>query len=228
MFIKDICNYLETVDLLNNNRFFYPEWIDNGLKKRQSRNLLINNILETEDNVNEDYPFPLISDQVAENYLSEISFGVKSILSLSMCQYVSDDHLYYETIKELDNLTTNSYSTSFDKIPSNIYRLATLIAVEGRMGPAKSMIVGFDIFKYLVEKVPQFSRDPDSQCGFISMGSPGIKVIPTDIISRNKAIIIRNSTEIGTGLNVVTDRSLYTIFKTPDTWNTHIKSFEIT
>ena len=99
-----------------------------------------------------------------------------------------------------------------------------MISMSSRMGPANSIIVGLDAYKYLLlSNGMMMSSD-----GIVTGRINGINVIPTPYIKSNKIIMMKNVQKTANGLNVINypNDMRYFLKETPN-WNRIINWFEI-
>jgi hypothetical protein len=98
--------------------------------------------------------------------------------------------------------------------------------MESRVGPANSMLVGLDVYMYLLRSNTfTIQNNGTTVTGNIS----GIDIIPSHLINTKKVILMRNSNKPGIGLNVINNvnDSTYYMAETPVVWEKCIKWFEI-
>ena len=123
------------------------------------------------------------------------------------------------------NLTDyeNESSTS-RKVITKIMMTRNLISSTGRTGPANTIIVGLEAYKYLLISNAMMSNND----GVISGNINGMNVIPSPYIKSNKIIMMRNVQKTENGLNVINcpNDMRYFLKETPN-WDKIINWFEI-
>jgi hypothetical protein len=131
------------------------------------------------------------------------------------------------TIKNDPNLTSyDNDQSNFRRIVSKIMMLNSMIGMDSRIGPANSMLVGLDVYMYLLKSNTfTIQNNGTTVTGNIS----GIDIIPSHLINPKKVILMRNATKSEIGLNVINNinDSTYFMVETPGSWEKCIKWFEI-
>lgn len=253
--LEKICNYSEnskpslpqgTIYYLENVYSDTTEEYKNIIKSKR-RDITIDAILD--DKVDEwvnqkDYNDWIIDE---EGYMLSGTNQIKSITVLSQ-KILDNQSLYYDIINNLESMTSQPMAnnqnmnvtikndpnlTSYDnnqsnfrRIVSKIMMLNSMIGMESRIGPANSMLVGLDVYNYLVlSNTFIVQNNGTTVTGNIS----GIDIIPSNLINPKKVILMRNATKSGIGLNVINNinDSTYFMAETPVTWEKCIKWFEI-
>jgi hypothetical protein len=254
--LEKICNYSEnSKPSLPNGIINYLEFIESdteeykNLVKSKRRDLTIDAILEDKiDEWTDSETWGIDLDQ--EGYTRSISPQMKS-LTVKSQKFIDNQTLYYDIVKKLESLTNqpmtnhninnnmnviiknnpnlSSYdndNSNFRKIISKVMMLNSLIGMESRLGPANSMLIGLDVYMYLL-KSDSFiiQNNGTTVTGNIS----GIDIIPSHLINPKKIILMRNSNKPGIGLNVINNvnDSTYFMVETPVVWEKCIKWFEI-
>jgi len=130
------------------------------------------------------------------------------------------------SIQKNPNLTDyeNESSTS-RKVITKIMMTSNLISSTGRTGPANTIIVGLDAYKYLMISNGMMMTNND---GVVTGNINGMNVIPGPYIKSNKIIMMRNVQKTENGLNVVNcpNDMRYFLKETPN-WDKIINWFEI-
>ena len=90
------------------------------------------------------------------------------------------------------------------RILTKITFCSNIIAMNGRLGPANTVIVGNDLFEYLSEL--------DNSIRMLN----GINIIKSDKIKPNKCIILRGSSQLSPGLCLVKHDDRYFMKETPN------------
>jgi len=254
--LEKICNYSEnSKPSLPNGIINYLEFIESdteeykNLVKSKRRDLTIDAILEDKiDEWTDSETWGIDLDQ--EGYTRSISPQMKS-LTVKSQKFIDNQTLYYDIVKKLESLTNqpmtnhninnnmnviiknnpnlSSYdndNSNFRKIISKVMMLNSLIGMESRVGPANSMLVGLDVYMYLLRSNTfTIQNNGTTVTGNIS----GIDIIPSHLINTKKVILMRNSNKPGIGLNVINNvnDSTYFMAETPVVWEKCIKWFEI-
>jgi hypothetical protein len=251
--LEKICNYSENSKAsLPNGIIYYLEFVESdteeykNLVKSKRRDLTIDAILEDKiDEWIDSETWGIDLDQ--EGYTRSISPQMKSLTVKSQI-FIDNQTLYYDIVKKLESLTnqpmTNQQNmnviikndpnlTSYDndnsnfrKIISKIMMLNSMVAMDSRIGPANSMLVGLDVYMYLLRSNTfTIQNNGTTVTGNIS----GIDIIPSHLINPKKVILMRNATKSEIGLNVINNinDSTYFMAETPGSWEKCIKWFEI-
>jgi len=105
------------------------------------------------------------------------------------------------SIQKDQNLTDyeNESSTS-RRVITRIMMVSNLISSTSRMGPANTIIVGLDAYKYLMISNGMIMTNND---GIVSGLINGMNVVPSPYIKSNKIIMMRNVQKTENGLNVI-------------------------
>jgi len=254
--LEKICNYSEnSKPSLPNGIINYLEFIESdteeykNLVKSKRRDLTIDAILEDKiDEWTDSETWGIDLDQ--EGYTRSISPQMKS-LTVKSQKFIDNQTLYYDIVKKLESMTNqpmtnhninnnmnviiknnpnlSSYdndNSNFRKIISKVMMLNSLIGMESRLGPANSMLIGLDVYMYLLRSNTfTIQNNGTTVTGNIS----GIDIIPSHLINPKKIILMRNSNKPGIGLNVINNvnDSTYFMAETPVVWEKCIKWFEI-
>ena len=129
------------------------------------------------------------------------------------------------SIQKDPNLTDyeNESSTS-RRVMTRIMMTSNLISSTGRTGPANTIIVGLDAYKYLMMSNGMMNNDD----GIVTGNINGMNVIPAPYIKSNKIIMMRNVQKTENGLNVINcpNDMRYFLKETPN-WDKIINWFEI-
>jgi hypothetical protein len=130
------------------------------------------------------------------------------------------------SIQKDPNLTDyeNESSTS-RKVTTRVMMTSNLISSTGRTGPANTIIVGLDAYKYLMISNGMMMTNDD---GVVTGNINGMNVIPGPYIKSNKIIMMRNFQKTENGLNVINypNDMRYFLKETPN-WDKIINWFEI-
>lgn len=251
--LEKICNYSENSKAsLPNGIIYYLEFVESdteeykNLVKSKRRDLTIDAILEDKiDEWTDSETWGIDLDQ--EGYTRSISPQIKSLTVKSQI-FIDNQSLYYDIVKKLELLTSQpmtnpqninvtikndpnltSYdndNSNFRKIISKIMMLNSMVAMDSRIGPANSMLVGLDVYMYLLRSNTfTIQNNGTTVTGNIS----GINIIPSHLINPKKVILMRNATKSEIGLNVINNinDSTYFMAETPGSWEKCIKWFEI-
>ena len=251
--LEKICNYSENSKAsLPNGIIYYLEFVESdteeykNLVKSKRRDLTIDAILEDKiDEWTDSETWGIDLDQ--EGYTRSISPQIKS-LTVKSQRFIDNQTLYYDIVKKLELLTSQPMTnpqninvtikndpnlTSYDndqsnfrRIVSKIMMLNSMVAMDSRIGPANSMLVGLDVYMYLLKSNTfTIQNNGTTVTGNIS----GIDIIPSNLINPKKVILMRNATKSEIGLNVINNinDSTYFMTETPGSWEKCIKWFEI-
>jgi hypothetical protein len=251
--LEKVCNYSEnSKSSLPNGIIYYLEFVESdteeykNLVKSKRRDLTIDAILEDKiDEWTDSETWGI--DLYQEGYTRSISPQIKS-LTVKSQRFIDNQTLYYDIVKKLELLTSQPMTnpqninvtikndpnlTSYDndqsnfrKIISKIMMLNSMVAMDSRIGPANSMLVGLDVYMYLLRSNTfTIQNNGTTVTGNIS----GIDIIPSHLINPKKVILMRNATKSEIGLNVINNinDSTYFMAETPGSWERCIKWFEI-
>jgi hypothetical protein len=110
------------------------------------------------------------------------------------------------------------------KVTTRVMMTSNLISSTGRTGPANTIIVGLDAYKYLLMSNGMMSNND----GIVTGNINGMNVIPAPYIKSNKIIMMRNVQKTENGLNVINcpNDMRYFLKETPN-WDKIINWFEI-
>jgi hypothetical protein len=128
-------------------------------------------------------------------------------------------------IQKDPNLTDSENEMALSrKVITRIMMTSNLISSTGRTGPANTIIVGLDAYKYLLMSNGMMNNDD----GIVTGNINGMNVIPTPYIKSNKIIMMRNVQKTENGLNVINcpNDMRYFLKETPN-WDKIINWFEI-
>jgi hypothetical protein len=250
--LEKICNYVEsTRPSLPQAQMTFMDWIEEPNEeykrelKRKNRELAIDAIVDgkVEEFKNRE-PFSNPLDN--EGYMATISPKLNSI-NVQGKTYLDLFDIYNDVMMTLESLTSkpmivpqnlnvsiqkdpnltdyeNDSSTS-RKVITKIMMTRNLISSTSRTGPANTIIVGLDAYKYLLLSNGMMVSSND---GVVTGNINGMNVIPTPYIKSNKIIMMRNVQKTENGLNVINcpNDMRYFLKETPN-WNKIINWFEI-
>jgi len=214
--------------------------------KRKNRELAIDAVL---DNKIEEFKNKksFLDPLENEGFMSTISAKVMSV-NATASKYIDNNQLFSDIISKLDSLTSkpmnipqslnliiqNDTSLTHSenemansrKLMSKIMMLSNLIATTSRRGPANSMIVGIEAYKYILLSN---SITLTNYNKVVTGSMMGINIIPSPYIKPNKIIMMKTDKQSGGGLNVVrnVNDSTYFMVETPNSWDKSIHWFEI-
>ena len=130
------------------------------------------------------------------------------------------------SIQKDPNLTDSENEMALSrKVITRIMMTSNLISSTARTGPANTIIVGLDAYKYLLMSNGMMMSNMD---GIVSGLINGMNVIPSPYIKSNKIIMMRNVQKTENGLNVINcpNDMRYFLKETPN-WDKIINWFEI-
>lgn len=249
--LEKVCNYVEsTKPSLPQAQMNFIDYIEEPNEeyqrelKRKNRELAIDAIIEdkVEDFKNrESFLNPLDN----EGYMMTITPKLNSI-NVQGKTYLDLTDIYTDIMMTLESLTSITMNTPQNmniiiqnnpnltdsenemeicrKVLTKIILLSNYIASTGRTGPANTIIVGLDVYKYFLMSNMMVSNND----GIVSGNINGMNVIPTHFIKSNKVIMMRNVQKTENGLNVINcpNDMRYFLKETPN-WNKIINWFEI-
>jgi hypothetical protein len=129
------------------------------------------------------------------------------------------------SIQKDPNLTDSENEMALSrKVITKIMMMRNLISSTSRTGPANTIIVGLEAYKYLLISNGMMSNND----GVVSGNINGMNVIPTPYIKSNKIIMMRNVQKTENGLNVINcpNDMRYFLKETPN-WDKIINWFEV-
>jgi len=249
--LEKICNYVEsTKPSLPQSVMTFIDWDEVPNEeyqrelKRKNRELAIDAIVEgkVEEFKNRE-PFSNPLDN--ESYMMTItpklnSINVQGKTYLDLFDIYNDIMMTLESltskpmiipqnlnvsIQKDSNLTDSENEMALSrKVITRIMMTSNLISSTSRTGPANTIIVGLDAYKYLLMSNAMMNNNEGVVTGNIN----GMNVIPTPYIKSNKIIMMRNVQKTENGLNVIncSNDMRYFLKETPN-WNKIINWFEI-
>ncbi len=135
-------------------------------------------------------------DQITSDYINNLTLHLHSN---PQCQDIT---VQYSTVAPMYSVIGNAILTRINKCCRLIYQ-------ENRTAPGNSIIVGSEIFHYIVDIVPQ-----------------SIKVKYSETLPNNKVIVLRQNTQISKGLNLIYDSDQYCLFTTKE-WEKCVYWFSV-
>jgi len=250
--LEKVCNYVEStkpsLPQASMNFIDFEEESNEEYQrelKRKNRELAIDAIIEDkveEFKNRESFINPLDN----EGYMSTISPKIKSI-NVKGKTYLDLTDIYTDIMMTLESLTSSPMSTpqnlniniqndpsltDFEnlmalsrRVVSKIILLSNYISSTGRTGPANTIIIGLDAYKYLLLSNGMMTSSND---GVVTGNINGMNVIPSPYIKSNKIIMMRNVQKTENGLNVIncTNDMRYFLKETPN-YSKIINWFEI-
>lgn len=250
--LEKVCNYVEsTKPSLPQGQMTFMDWMEvpndeyQRELKRKNRELAIDAIVDgkVEEFKNRE-PFSNSLDN--EGYMMTISPKLNSI-NVQGKTYLDLTDIYTDVMRTLDFITSNQVNIPQNlniqiqkdpnltdsenemllsrKIITRIVMISNLIASNGRIGPANTIISGLDIYKYLLLSNGMMLYKND---GVVTGNINGMNVIPSPYIKSNKIIMMRNIQKTENGLNVINcpNDMRYFLKETPN-FNKVINWFEI-
>jgi hypothetical protein len=253
--LEKVCNYTEnSKPSLPKGIIAYLDMVEEPNEeykrelKRKNRELSIDAILDNkveEFKNRESFLDPLEN----EGFMSTISAKVMSV-NATASKFIDNNQLFSEIILKLESLTlkpmnipqslnliiqndtsltdSENEMANSRKLMSKITMLSNLIAKTSRRGPANSMIVGLEAYKYiLLSNSNSITLTNDNK--IVTGNMMGINIIPSPYIKPNKIIMMKTDKQSGGGLNVVrnVNDSTYFMVETPNSWDKSIHWFEI-
>lgn len=227
--IKKICNYKESTKPSQPSAVLhYMDFVTedddayNRELKRSNRELVIDITLGEKDESEWENRQPI--EIIEDNYISTIGPKIMTV-NVRASKFTGEKNLELEILLYLENLTKNtpinkngmgSFDVKYDntqpieynqrRIITKIVSLSNLIAMESRIGPGNTIIIGGNIN--------------------IDCVTSGFSVVKSSVIDPNKIIVIKNSTDIGPGLNVMNNINDGTYFMIEtQNWQKLIKWF---
>lgn len=250
--LEKICNYVESTNpSLPQAQMIFMDWAEETNEeyqrelKRKNRELAIDAIVDgkVEEFKNRE-PFSNPLDN--EGYTMTITPKLNSI-NVQGKTYLDLTDIYIDVMMTLESLTSkpmnipqnlnvsiqkNSNLTDYEnesstsrKVITKVMMTSNLISSTGRTGPANTIIVGLEAYKYLIISNGMMMSNND---GVVSGNINGMNVIPSPYIKSNKIIMMRNVQKTENGLNVINcpNDMRYFLKETPN-WDKIINWFEI-
>jgi hypothetical protein len=253
--LEKVCNYTEnSKPSLPKGIIAYLDMVEEPNEeykrelKRKNRELAIDAVLDNkieEFKNRESFLDPLEN----EGFMSTISAKVMSV-NATASKFIDNNQLFSEIILKLESLTlkpmnipqslnliiqnnpslthSENEMANSRKLMSKITMLSNLIAKTSRRGPANSMIVGLEAYKYiLLSNSNSITLTNDNK--IVTGNMMGLSIIPSPYIKPNKIIMMKTDKQSGGGLNVVrnVNDSTYFMVETPNSWDKSIHWFEI-
>jgi len=226
--LEKICNYIEsTKPSLSQGVMTFMDWDESSNEeyqrelKRKNRELAIDAIIDdkVEEFKNRE-PFSNPLDN--ESYMITITPKLNSI-NVQGKTYLDLFDIYNDVMMTLESLTSKSMnipqnlnvsiqkdpnltdyeneSSTSRKVITRLMMTSNLISSTGRTGPANTIIVGLDAYKYLLMSNGMMMSDIKD--GVVDGNINGMNVIPSPYIKSNKIIMMRNVQKTENGLNVI-------------------------
>jgi hypothetical protein len=226
--LEKVCNYVEsTKPSLPKSVITFMDFEESTTEeyqrelKRKNRELAIEAVL---DNKVEEFknrePFSNPLDN--ESYMMTITPKLNSI-NVQGKTYLDLFDIYNDVMMTLESLTSKSMnipqnlnvsiqkdpnltdyeneSSTSRKVITRLMMTSNLISSTGRTGPANTIIVGLDAYKYLLMSNGMMMSDIKD--GVVDGNINGMNVIPSPYIKSNKIIMMRNAQKTENGLNVI-------------------------
>lgn len=251
--LEKVCNYVEStkpslpqcvmnfIDFEESPTEEYQREI-----KRKNRELAIDAIVDgkvEEFKNRESFSNPLDN----ESYMMTITPKLNSI-NVQGKTYLDLFDIYNDVMMTLESLTSKSMiipqnlnvsiqrdpnltdyeneSSTSRKVITRLMMTSNLIASTGRTGPANTIIVGLDAYKYLLMSNGMMMSDIKD--GVVDGNINGMNVISSPYIKSNKIIMMRNVQKTENGLNVINcpNDMRYFLKETPN-WDKIINWFKI-
>jgi len=249
--LEKICNYVEsTKPSLPQAQMIFMDWDEVPNEeyqrelKRKNRELVIDAIVDdkVEEFKNRE-PFSNPLDN--ESYMMTITPKLNSI-NVQGKTYLDLFDIYNDVMMTLESITSkpmivpqnlnvsiqkdsnltdyeNESSTS-RRVITRIMMVSNLISSTSRTGPANTIIVGLDAYKYLMISNAMMTNNDGVVTGNIN----GMNVIPSPYIKSNKIIMMRNVQKTENGLNVINcPNDMRYFLKETTNWDKIINWFEI-
>ena len=250
--LEKVCNYVEsTRPSLPQAQMTFLDFQEEPSEeyqreiKRKNRELAIEAVLDNkvEEFKNRD---SFLNPLDNEGYMSTISpklnsINVKGKTYLDLTDIYTDIMMTLESITSVPMITPQNLNINIQKDPSltdsenemalsrkvitKIMMMRNLISSTSRTGPANTIIVGLDAYKYLMISNGMMMTNDD---GVVTGNINGMNVIPGPYIKSNKIIMMRNFQKTENGLNVINypNDMRYFLKETPN-WDKIINWFEI-
>ena len=250
--LEKICNYVEsTKPSLPQVVMTFMDWAEEPNEayqrelKRKNRELAIEAVLDNkvEEFKNRD---SFLNPLDNEGFMSTISPKINSInvqgkTYLDLFDIYNDVMMTLESLTSIPMITPQNLNVSIQKDPNltdyeneastsrkvitRLMMTSNLISSTSRTGPANTIIVGLDAYKYLMMSNGMMTSSND---GIVSGNINGMNVIPSPYIKSNKIIMMRNVQKTENGLNVINcpNDMKYFLKETPN-WDKIINWFEI-
>ena len=251
--LEKICNYVEsTKPSLPKVQMTFIDFAEEPSEeyqrelKRKNRELAIDAIVDgkVEEFKNRD---SFINPLNNEGHMMTITPKLNSI-NVQGKNYLDLTDIFTDVMNTLESLTSSSMnipqnlniqiqkdsnlsdyeneSTISRRVITRMMMVNNLIASTGRTGPANTIIVGLDAYKYLLLSNGMMMMSDND--GIVTGNINGMNVIPSPYIKSNKIIMMRNVQKTENGLNVINcpNDMRYFLKETPN-WHKTINWFEI-
>lgn len=253
--IELICNYSESSrPSLPLATISYLELIEEDNEeqkltiKRENRGLVIDAILggKEEEELFNKSTVSRSEEGSEEGYTRSISSKLMSV-NVKASKFQNMDILWVDVLTKIESLTSNSFnyksishnldytinkSEDFNlnsrRMISKISMCGSIISNISRVGPAKTIICGYKASEYIISNTlfNPITNNPQSKSIGVIMG---MNVIISNIIKTNKIVVMRTSSKVDTGLNVINNINDGTYFmtETPGSWNNMFVWFDV-
>jgi len=249
--LEKVCNYVEsTKPSLPQAQMTFMDWIEFPNEeyqrelKRKNRELAIDAIVDGKvEEFKNRAPFsnPLDNESHRMTITPKLnSINVQGKTYLDLFDIYNDVMMTLESLTSKPMIIPQNLNVSIQKDPNltdfenemalsrkvitRIIMTSNLISSTGRTGPANTIIVGLDAYKYLLMSNGMMNNND----GIVTGNINGMNVIPSPYIKSNKIIMMRNIQKTENGLNVINcpNDMRYFLKETPN-WDKIINWFEI-
>ena len=224
--LEKVCNYVEsTKPSLPQVQMMFIDWIEEPNEeyqrelKRINRELAIDAILDDkveEFKNREPFSNPLDNESHMTTITPKLnSINVQGKIYLDLFDIYNDVMITLESLTSKQMNIPQNLNVSIQKDPNltdsenvmalsrkvitRIMMTSNLISSTGRTGPANTIIVGLDAYKYLLMSNAMMNNNDGVVTGNIN----GMNVITSPYIKSNKIIMMRNVQKTENGLNVI-------------------------
>jgi hypothetical protein len=242
--LQDICNYSEKqingnltqlmyIDMLSSEDEEYQRMI-----KQQNRELVVdailddkveelnifreNQVTDVSSKYNPATTMGIISPKVMQISMTAKKFETYQKLWNEIVDFLNKNTQNPKNIKQrsqnLDYKLTGDYETDHKKIISKILMCSSIIAMDGRIGPAKSILYGKNLIPYINYAINQFG----------SNNINGLVAHQSDLVDDDKVIVCRSNNSDQSGLLLIDDQQNGQYFFNQTTnWNKQYCWFRI-
>ena len=207
--LKKICNYSDKQLSLPKAQLMYVDMISSEdeeyqrMIKQQNRELVVdailddkieelnlfreNQVVDVSQQYNSTSQMGIISPKIMQINLTAQRFESYEKVWIQLVDFLNQNTQSPKSLQHrnqsLDYKLIDEYETDYRKIISKILMCSNIIAMDGRIGPAKSILYGKKLIPYINNAINQFG----------SNNINGIEVIHSELIDDDKIIVCRSN-----------------------------------
>ena len=207
--LKKICNYSDKQLSLPKAQLMYVDMISSEdeeyqrMIKQQNRELVVdailddkieelnlfreNQVVDVSQQYNSTSQMGIISPKIMQINLTAQRFESYEKVWIQLVDFLNQNTQSPKSLQHrnqsLDYKLIDEYETDYRKIISKILMCSNIIAMDGRIGPVKSILYGKKLIPYINNAINQFG----------SNNINGIEVIHSELIDDDKIIVCRSN-----------------------------------